>query len=299
MKELKERTAVVTGAASGIGRAMASSFLDAGMNVVLADIEADRLQEAEKSFKKSGGNVLGVHLDVSKLEQVQALAKKTLDHFGAVHVLCNNAGIGYPARSSWEAPVEVWEWTLNVNLMGVVHGIQTFMPIMLDQDTDAHVVNTASITGLIMNTYSVPYAVSKHGVVALSESLFLELLNRQAKVKVSVLCPGPVNTDIINAAQRFRPDSVPPPPKMTPEEALFKRAFEIYLERGMDPKEVARQVLDAIVAERFYVIPHDFSSSIEQRMKNVLTSKNPEIQPPPQEILDIYEELMSASNGDD
>lgn len=296
MKEFKERTAVVTGAASGIGRAMAASFLDAGMNVVLADIEADRLENAVESFKESGGNVLGVNMDVSDPEQVQALAQKTLDSFGAVHVLCNNAGIGYPARSSWEAPLEVWKWILNINLMGVVHGVQTFMPIMLEQDTEAHIVNTASITGLQMNTYSVPYAVSKHAVVALSESLCLELLNRNVKVKVSVLCPGPVNTDIINAAQRFRPDSVPPPPEMTPEEALFRRVFEIYLERGMDPKEVARQVLDAIREERFYVIPHDFNSFIEQRMKNILTSKNPGIQPPPQEFLEIFAEVTSESN---
>ena len=296
MKEFKDRTAVVTGAASGIGRAMAASFLEIGMNVVLADIDEERLESTANAFRETGGNVLEVLMDVSDPEQVQALAQKTLDTFGAVHVLCNNAGIGFPARSSWEAPLEVWKWTLNINLMGVVHGVQTFMPIMLKQGTEAHMVNTASITGLQMNTYSVPYAVSKHGVVALSESLYLELLNRNAKVKVSVLCPGPVNTDIINAAQRFRPDNVPPPPEMTPEEALFRRAFEIYLERGMDPKEVARQVLDAIIEERFYVLPHDFNSFIEQRMQNILTTKNPEIQPPPQGFMEIFEEVMSKSS---
>ena len=275
---------------------MAARFLDVGMNVVLADIEEERLENAVKSFKESGGNVLGVPMDVSDPEQVQSLAQKTLDSFGAVHVLCNNAGIGYFTRSSWEAPLEVWKWVLNVNLMGVVHGIQTFLPIMLEQDTEAHVVNTASITGLVMNTTSVPYGVSKHAVVALSESLCLELLNRNAKVKISVLCPGPVNTDIINAALRFRPDSVPPPPEMTPEEALFRRAFEIYLERGMDPGEVARQVLDAILEERFYVIPHDFNSFIETRMKNILTSKNPEIMPPPQDLLNLIQEQMEQQD---
>ena len=298
MKEFKERTAVVTGAASGIGRAMAASFLEVGMNVVLADIDEERLENTVNSFKAAGSNVLDVLMDVSDPEQVQALAQKTLDNFGAVHVVCNNAGIGYPARSSWEAPLEVWNWIIDINLMGVVHGVQTFMPILLEQDTEAHIVNTASITGLQMNNYSVPYAVSKHGVVALSESLCLELLSRNAKVKVSVLCPGPVNTDIINAAQRFRPDSVPPPPEMTQEEALFRRVFEIYLERGMDPKEVARQVLDAIREERFYVIPHDFNSFIEQRMKNILTSKNPELQPPPQEFLEIFAEVTRKSTED-
>jgi len=297
MKEFKDRTAVVTGAASGIGRAMAASFLDVGMNVVLADIEAERLENAVKSFKESGGNVLGVPMDVSDPEQVQALAQKTLDSFGAVHVLCNNAGIGYPTRSSWEAPLEVWKWVLNVNLMGVIHGIQTFIPIMLEQDTEGHVVNTASIAGLISNAFSVAYGVSKHAVVALSETLHYELLTRNANVKASVLCPGPINTDIMNAAQRFRPDSVPPPPEMTPEEAVFRKAYAIWLERGMDPAEVARQVVDAIHEERFYVITHDFTSHIEARMKNILSANNPELMPPPQDLLNILQEQMEQQGN--
>jgi NADP-dependent 3-hydroxy acid dehydrogenase YdfG len=148
MKILKGQVAVVTGAASGIGRAMVAGFLGVDMNVVLADIDEERLEKAVHLFKKSGGNVLGVLMDVSDARQVQALAQKTLDHFGAVHVLCNNAGVSHNVRSSWETPLEGWKWVLNVNLMGVVHGIQTFMPIMLEQDSEAHVVNTASVAGL-------------------------------------------------------------------------------------------------------------------------------------------------------
>ena len=169
MKIFKDRVAVVTGAASGIGRAMVASFLGVGMNVVLADIDEERLENAVTSFKEPGGNVLGVTMDVSEANQVQALAQKTLDHFSAVHVLCNNAGVSYAVRSSWETPTEGWRWVLDVNLMGVVYGIQTFMPIMLEQDSEAHFVNTASVAGLLMNVFNVPYGVSKQAVVALLE----------------------------------------------------------------------------------------------------------------------------------
>jgi len=296
MKILKDRVAVVTGAASGIGRAMVVGFLGVDMNVVLADIDEEGLEKAVHSYKESGGNVLGVPMDVSDARQVQALAQKTLDHFGAVHVLCNNAGVSYSVRSSWETPLEGWKWVLDVNLMGVVHGIQTFMPIMLEQNCEAHVVNTASVAGLLMNVFNIPYGVSKHAVVALSESLHLELLFRNAKVNVSVLCPGPVNTDIMHSSQRLRPDTVPPPPELTPEEAMFRKAYEIWLERSMNPDEVARQVLEAIREERFYVITHDFNDYIEPRMKNMLTCQNPELRQPPQEFSDILQELTEQAN---
>jgi NAD(P)-dependent dehydrogenase (short-subunit alcohol dehydrogenase family) len=297
MKDFVDRVAVVTGAAGGIGRAMAGSFAAAGMKVVLAGVNADRIAKVVEEFKDAGARVLGIPTDVSDAGQVEELARKTLDEFGAVHVLCNNAGVAYGGRSSWETPLEAWKWVLDVNLMGVIHGVQTFLPIMLDQNADAHVVNTASNSGLVMNSYAVPYGVSKHAVVALSESLHLELMQRNAGVRVSVLCPGPVNTDILNASLRNLPISVPLPEDSTPEEAVLKKAYEIYIAQGLKPEEVGQKVLEAIREEQFYVITHDYSSAIEARMRNILAAQNPEPQPPTAEFLKIIEELMGSSSG--
>jgi NAD(P)-dependent dehydrogenase (short-subunit alcohol dehydrogenase family) len=294
MQKLKGRVAVVTGAAGGIGRALAKCFAAAGMKVVLAGVNEERIRKVVSEFEDSGAQVLGVKTDVSRAEEVEALAAKTLEAFGEVHVLCNNAGVAYGGRSSWETPLEAWKWVLDVNLMGVVHGIHTFLPIMLAQDTEAHVVNTASNSGLVINTHTVPYGVSKHAVIALSESLHLELMQRNSRVKVSVLCPGPVNTDIMAASQRNLPDSVPLPSAMTPEEALFKKAFEIYIKSGLDPEEVGQQVLEAIRQEKFYIITHDYNPAIEERMRNILAAQNPEPRPQTPEFLKIIEMLMDT-----
>ena len=291
MKELKDRVAVVTGAAGGIGRAMVGRFVDAGMKVVLAGINAARIERVVEEFKDAGARVLGVPTDVSDAGQVEALARKTLDEFGAVHVLCNNAGVAYDGPSSWETPLGAWKWVLDVNLMGVIHGIHTFVPIMLVQDDEAHVVNTASNSGLVMNSYAVPYGVSKHAVVALSESLHLELMQRASRVKVSVLCPGPVSTDILTASQRNLPESVPMPLEETPEETVFKKAYQVYIERGLDPEEVSLAVLEALREEQFYIITHDYNHAIETRMQIILAGQNPEPQPPTPEFIKIVEEL--------
>jgi NAD(P)-dependent dehydrogenase (short-subunit alcohol dehydrogenase family) len=266
---------------------------------VLADVDERKLENTVEWFKEPGAAVLGVTTDVSRPEQVEALAQKGRDAFGAVHVVCNNAGVAYGGRSSWETPVEAWNWVLGVNLMGVIHGLHAFMPILLEQDTEAHVVNTASVAGLVRNSTNASYGVSKHAVVSLSESLHAELQTRGAKVKVSVLCPGPVNTDIMNSSERNRPGTVPPPPELTQEEALLRRAFGMWLERGMEPKDVGRQVLDAIREERFYVITHDYDAFIEDRMKDILGKENPGIREPPQDLLEIFQELVSQSSGSD
>src|SRR5580704_17515505 len=187
MKDFKDKVAVVTGAASGIGRGMAETFVAAGMKVVLSDIESGALDQTTRSLRDAGADVHAVRTDVSKPEQVDELAKQTVEKYGAVHVLCNNAGIatGVGGGASWKSPLNDWHWILGVNLMGVVHGIRAFLPVMIEQDTEAHIVNTASLAGLIPG--GALYGATKFAVVALSENTYLELQRGGFKPKMSVL----------------------------------------------------------------------------------------------------------------
>ena len=215
---------------------------------------------------------------------------------GAVHVLCNNAGVAIGGRHLWEIPYEGWKWVLGVNLMGVINGLHYFMPIMLKQNTEAHIVNTASMAGLLSNTKAIPYGVSKHGVVALTESLYHELQILDANVKVSLLCPGPVNTDIMDSSERNRPVDIPGPPELSKEEAVFRDAYKAWIKSGLDPKEVGRQVIEAIKEERLYIITtNDFDSNIEQRMNNILTRKNLAPPQPPKDLMDILQAMSRES----
>lgn len=293
MKTFKDKVAVVTGAASGIGRGMVENFVEAGMKAVLADIEEESLKKTTNSFKERGFDVIGVTTDVSKQDQVEDLAQKTIDSYGSVHVLCNNAGVSYTDRYMWEIPNEAWEWVLNVNLFGVINGIRAFMPIMLKQNTECNIVNTSSLAGLLCDSRNPLYGVSKHGVVILTEALYGQLELFESKVKVSVLCPGNINTDILNSMERNRPGNIPPPQELTEEEALFREAYFLWLERGMDPKEVGRQVLKAIKEDNLYIITHDWNHYIEQRMKDILGRTNPVPREPPEDLVKIMEELMS------
>ena len=282
---------MVTGAAGGIGRALVQVLAAEGMKVVMAGINAARLERAAKEFREKGADVTPIVTDVSRAAQVTALAEKTMEQYGAVHLLCNNAGVSYNSRSSWETPLEGWAWVLGVNLMGVIHGIHAFMPLMLDQDDEAHIVNTASTSGLVMNSYAVPYGVSKHAVVALSESLHLELESRHANVGVSVLCPGPVDTEIVDASRRNLPSKIPGP-DLSDEEQLLEKAYRRYLAQGLSPEEVARQVVSAVQEKRFYIFTHDYRAAIEKRMRNLLEERNPEPSPPNPKLLEIIESMQ-------
>ncbi len=274
MKDFKNKVAVVTGAASGIGRGMAETFIAAGMKVVLADIEQGALEETTRSMLATGADVHPVLTDVSKSDQVEILAKRTLDKYGAVHILCNNAGVSVRSGPSWSSSLDDWHWILGVNLMGVVHGIRSFLPIMIKQDTEAHIVNTASMAGLIANTGL--YGTTKFAVVGLSEALYLELQRGRFKPRISVLCPGFVDTNIINA-HRNRPREFPD--ELLPQGRVadaIREWFAEQLKQGLSPRAVGEQVLAAIRDERFYILTHpEYKPLLEQRMNDLLGGSNP------------------------
>jgi NAD(P)-dependent dehydrogenase (short-subunit alcohol dehydrogenase family) len=253
MKVLRDRVAVVTGGASGIGFALAKAFAAEGMKLVLADIEQPRLEEARQALSVDGLEVIAVRTDVSQQHEVEHLLSATLQAFGAVHVLCNNAGVSLGSRGPvWQASVADWEWMLAVNLWGVIHGVRTFMPVLLEQP-QAHVINTASIAGLIPAVLGV-YSVTKHAVVALSEALQYELTAAHARVGVSVLCPGWVQTRI-GEAGRNRPDRFQNATRAQVNPAAAA-AREALVQSGTPPETVAACVVDAVRSGRFYVLPH-------------------------------------------
>ena len=275
MKEFKGKVAVITGGASGIGRAIADRCVNEGMKVVLADVEEGSLVEAAGELEAAGGTVLAVMTDVSKRSDVEDLARRALNAFGEVHLLFNNAGVA-AGGAPWEATWNDWEWVIRVNLWGVIHGVKVFTPLMLAQNTECHIVNTASAAGLIVGSGSAPYAVTKHGVVALSESLYLALEQRKALVKASVLCPGMVRTNIANV-ERNRPaelrDERAP---LTPEMKAGRAAFEAAMNAGMPPAQVADIVFDAIRTEKFYIFTHpEWMEIVRLRAEDLLSSQNP------------------------
>jgi NAD(P)-dependent dehydrogenase (short-subunit alcohol dehydrogenase family) len=275
MKDFKSRVAVITGAASGIGRALAERCAREGMKVILADVEPGALADAEANLQAAGGTVLAVRTDVSQAKEVEALAQKTLEAFGAVHLLCNNAGVATSGTVVWESSLTDWEWVIGVNLWGVIHGVRSFVPIMLAQDTQCHIVNTASLSGLISFPRGSVYAVTKHGVVTLSESLHHELTERGGKVKVSVLCPGLVRTRIVDCA-RNRPDRLAATAPMGPVEAAGWETLRQQVQTGMPPAQVADAVFQAIREERFYILTHPEGKDwIRTRLEDILQERNP------------------------
>jgi NAD(P)-dependent dehydrogenase (short-subunit alcohol dehydrogenase family) len=277
MKDVKGKVAVITGAASGIGRGMAESFIDAGMKVVLSDVEQNVLETTTQSLLDVGADVHAVVTDVTKPDQISKLADEALRKFGAVHVLCNNAGIALDLNPSWAATMDDWNWIMNVNLMGVIFGIKTFLPIMIEQDTEAHIVNTASTGGLIYGINTL-YAVTKFGVVALSEGTYLELLLAGLKPRISVLCPSFVDTHIVNSG-RNRPIDLGKT-AINPNDPAVKNLQQwwgdLVKKRGISPRSVGDRGLAAIQDEHFYILTHpDENHLIGKRMNTILTGENP------------------------
>ena len=280
MQDFAGKVAVITGAASGIGRAIADQCATLGIKTVLADIEQAALDQSESDLQARGGTVLCVRTDVSKRADVEALADKAYDAFGQVHLLFNNAGIG-AGGVAWEATWNDWEWAINVNLWGVINGIKVFLPRMIAQQTECHVVNTSSGAGLIAGAGSAPYVTTKHAVVALSENLFLGLAQRKSPIKVSVLCPGTTRTNIA-FCERNRPEDLRNPPEpMTPERQAGLAALKSILEKSTPSEKVAADVFEAIRKEQFYVLTDPrWMEMIQMRVQRLLKLENP-IDPTP------------------
>jgi NAD(P)-dependent dehydrogenase (short-subunit alcohol dehydrogenase family) len=280
MRELKGKVAVVTGAASGIGRAMAQRFAREGMKVVLADIEEGPLAKAREEIAAAGVEALAVRTDVTRWEDVEALARRTFDAFGTAHVVCNNAGVGSRAGAAWELTQGDWDWTVGVNLSGIIHGVRAFVPRLVEQG-EGHVVNTASIAGMVTVPGMASYCVTKHAVVALSECMHHDLVVRGSKVKVSVLCPAWVKTNI-SESERNRPASLKSnaPAADSPETKAVEGAVRAAVAAGIPAAVVADKVHDAIVGERFYILTHSKTKKmIEKRMRGILDDVNPVYDP--------------------
>ncbi len=262
MQDLKGKTAVVTGAASGIGKALAAKSCAEGMNVVLADVEEGALARARDELGR-GANVISVVVDVSQPQAVDELARKTLDAFGSVDLLFNNAGVG-AGTTIWQSTLEDWTWVIGVNLWGVINGIRTFVPIMLKQNRPAHIVNTASIAGLMKGHHSAPYITTKHAVVALTEQLAVEFERAKAPIVASALCPSWVNTRI-NESGRNRPTNLRNQTESQPTPEMLKRweQMQEFIKRATPPAEIADAVFEEGIRKgKLYIIPHKETAQV-------------------------------------
>ena len=291
MREFKDKVAVITGAASGIGRALAERFSAEGMKLVLADVDEKTLGDTAEALRQAGTSVQVVPTDVAQATAVEALAARTLETFGAAHVICNNAGV-VVSGFSWERSLADWEWIVGVNLWGVIHGIRAFMPILLRQG-EGHIVNTASVAGVMTGTGMGPYCATKHAVVALSECLHHELALIQGgrsaggggeqsggRIGVSVLCPAWVKTQIADS-ERNRPEHLREPPRpAAPQEQKLTQAVRAALAAGISPAEVAEHTLRAIQEERFYIFTHPaIKGAFRRRFDALLAEQNPTFDP--------------------
>jgi NAD(P)-dependent dehydrogenase (short-subunit alcohol dehydrogenase family) len=266
MKDLPGKVAVVTGAASGIGLALAEMFVAEGMKAVLVDVDERRLQELEVSLAARGAEVVSQVCDTSSEAQMADLASLVLRHFGAAHVLCNNAGIA-GGGDAWTGPMDQWTDVVGINLYGVIYGIRAFLPLMEAQG-EGHIVNTASMAGLLAMPGFAPYNVTKHGVVALSEGLYLELKATNSPIEVSVLCPGWVKTRIMEHEAATG---------TTPMASLMTEFARAAVENeGIPPAEVAQQVLDAITRDQFWILTHPgMRDAPVERMRRAAAQENP------------------------
>ncbi|WP_250525852.1 SDR family oxidoreductase [Caballeronia sp. GAWG2-1] len=275
MDRFEGKVAVITGAASGFGREFALKGAAFGMKLVLADIDATALDATVTSLRERGAEVRGVRTDVSNPADVDALARATLDAFGGAHLLFNNAGVG-AGGFIWESSANDWQWVFGVNVMGVANGIRAFTPIMLAQNEPAHIVNTASVAGLLAAPAMGVYNASKHAVVAMTETLYHDLRLARASVGVSLLCPAFVPTGIADA-ERARPGALVNDEEMTASQKLAARQLAKAVEHGkLSARDVAELTFDAIRANRFYVVTHpNIMPSVQLRLDDIAQLRDP------------------------
>jgi NAD(P)-dependent dehydrogenase (short-subunit alcohol dehydrogenase family) len=272
MKILKNKVAAVTGAASGLGRAMALAFADEGMHVALADVDETSLAPVEDEVRAKGVKALSFKVDVSRAADIDAFLEGIVLNFGTAHVVCNNAGVS-PLGAVWENSVGEWDWILGVNLWGVIHGVRAFAPRLIAQG-EGHIVNTASVAGIINPPGSGAYNVTKHAVVALSETLHHDLRERGSAVGVSVLCPAYVPTGIADS-ERNRPSGVEArkSKETLARETMLKKAVA---SGRLSAADVAQAVVAAIKEERFYILTHPrIKGAIRARMEDILEDRTP------------------------
>ena len=279
MKHFAGRTAVITGAASGFGLEASRIAAGLGMKIVMADVQADALEQARAEIAALGAEVLAHRLDVSSAAEVEALGAATLARFGAPHIVFNNAGVAVGGLI-WEHTLRDWEWVLGVNLMGVAHGVRVFTPMMLaaaaDPSYEGHIVNTASMAGLLNIPNSGVYNVSKHGVVALSETLYQDLRLVTTQIGASVLCPFFVATGITQS-QRNRPDEMRDAGKPTKSQLVGQAMIDKAVSSAkVSAAQVAQFVFDAIAADCFYIYSHPKSlGGVQTRLEDIMMTRNP------------------------
>jgi len=277
LTEFEGRVAVVTGAASGIGLALCERFAQAGMKLVMADVERERLAQAASALELRGAEVHAVRTDVSRADDLSQLRDETLERFGAVHVLCNNAGV-FAGGLTWDAISTDWEWVLGVNLFGILHGVRAFVPFMLEQNQPGHVVNTCSMAGLINMPLSGAYSVSKHAALSLTETLYHELRIKQSPVGVSALCPELIRTRI-GHSERNRPAHLKRPEGSgTPEQTLVEQAIQSSTAGGLDPSIMAERVFQGIREDRFYLLADEgttWDRACLARLDDIRLRRNP------------------------
>jgi NAD(P)-dependent dehydrogenase (short-subunit alcohol dehydrogenase family) len=281
MDTFSSKTGVITGAASGIGFALAERFASEGMRVVLADIEEAALDAAVERILATGASAIGVVTDVSKADDVAALAERARSEFGGIHIACNNAGV-FAGGLLWEESLADYQWMMDVNVWGVIHGIRTFIPIMLEQDTECHLVNTASMAALTAMPFAGIYHMTKHAVLGLSESLYHELELNSDKVKVSVLCPELIKTGIATCDRNRPPEySKPGDVRDTDARQLVMDSINEGVAGGIDPSVMADRVVAAIRSGTFYILSEDgWRDTANQRMDDIRAGSNPILAPP-------------------